>query len=308
MKRVLFSAIFITFIINISSVCKGSELGLLDLHQLKRDMPKWIILDARPVKSWEKSHIPGSISLSWEQFTRTDENQVPYRILPPEKMAQALGKLGISAQSPVVIYGDADQSWGGEGWGCWMFAWIGHQGTVKLLNGGIQAWSNNNYPLVSAESEGKTLTGAANNGEELFTLERKALGRAPVTYVAKPLTEINITARDIHDHADSYQLVDTRSTMEWFRGHLPGAVHIQWEKFFKGDERSPLSAKEVKALLRKNGIDIEREDGVNFRKQVVYYCTGGIRSGYAWMVHQLAGLPDALNFEGGYAEWDKVYP
>jgi thiosulfate/3-mercaptopyruvate sulfurtransferase len=41
---------------------------------------------------------------------------------------------------------------------------------------------------------------------------------------------------------------------------------------------------------------------------VVYYCAGGIRSGYAWLIHHLAGLPEAVNFEGGMEEWGQAAP
>jgi thiosulfate/3-mercaptopyruvate sulfurtransferase len=43
-------------------------------------------------------------------------------------------------------------------------------------------------------------------------------------------------------------------------------------------------------------------------RPVVYYCKGGIRSAYAWMVHVLAGFPGACNFEGGMEEWKTVFP
>jgi thiosulfate/3-mercaptopyruvate sulfurtransferase len=49
------------------------------------------------------------------------------------------------------------------------------------------------------------------------------------------------------------------------------------------------------------------KEGVDLRKPVVYYCTGGIRSGYAWLVHQLGNLPPAVNYEGGTEEWARKH-
>ncbi len=46
-------------------------------------------------------------------------------------------------------------------------------------------------------------------------------------------------------------------------------------------------------------------NGVDTTHPVVYYCHGGIRSGYVWLVHQLAGLPTARNYSGGMAAWQK---
>lgn len=334
MKKLLFFIIFTVCIIQISSACEAKDLDLLNVNELRNKMSKWIIVDARPLNYWKKSHIPGSVSLSWENYTETDENQVPYRILSPEKMAQALGNLGISDKSDVVVYGDADESWGGEGWVCWMLSWIGHKGEVRLLEGGIQAWKRNSFTLVTSEhitgkDQKNTQTDSNPKNSSLITDTNNRITES-ISYIPHPESWMNITAREIHEHADSYLLVDTRSTFEWLKGHLPGAVHIPWEKFFKGKDRTPLNAEELKRLLIKNGIDIKTVNGnrLNGEKQekissgeassikerapmekiVVYYCTGGIRSGYSWMVHSLAGLPEALNFEGGVAEWDKVYP
>ena len=100
------------------------------------------------------------------------------------------------------------------------------------------------------------------------------------------------------ERRNELNLVDTRGYLtEWLPGHLPEAIHIPWEKFYREKNRTALSPKEFKELLEKNGVDLT--------KPVVYYCTGGIRSGYAWLVHELSGLPSAVNFEGGTEEWTK---
>ncbi len=320
MKSDLFKLILIIFITTMPCFSKAQEagtlstisshsaigvrsIGLIDAGQLqkdielKEDIAKWVILDARPLKYWEKSHIPQSISFSWESYTKTDENQIAYRIFPPEQIAEKLGKLGISSESSIVIYGDADESWGGEGWAFWLFAWLGHKGDIRLLKGGIQAWEKAGYSLISNKD------GQAKEQHIIKPVEYKLNLTYASSQSSLKTSSVNIYAKEIHDNPDRYQLVDTRSTIEWFKGHLPDAVHIPWEKFFKGSDLSPINAEELKSLLNKNGLNME--------KTVVYYCTGGIRSGYAWMVHQLAAielkeLPKAINFEGGTAEWEKV--
>lgn len=313
MNNRMFLTILAVCIFLISSVCEGSDFGstantgLIDIPQLKDDTAKWVILDARPLKYWEKSHIPKSISFCWENYTKTDENQIAYRILPPVQIAQAFGKLGISDKTNIVVYGDADESWGGEGWLCWVFAWLGHKGDIRLLKGGIQAWEKGGYPLISEKDiQAKNLQTKDNQDRDNKIIQPVEY-KLNLTYASSQsslkTSSVNIYAKEIHDNLDKYQLVDTRSTIEWFKGHLPNAVHIPWEKFFKGRDRSPLNAEELKSLLNKNGLNME--------KTVVYYCTGGIRSGYAWMVHQLAAMelkeiPKAINFEGGTEEWEKV--
>jgi len=233
-----------------------------------------ICLDARPRAHWQQGHLPNAFSFSWEDYSRTDARGVKYRVWPPAELAAALGACGIDEQSALLIYGDADSSWGGEGWLAWLLAWLGHRGPVYLLDGGIQAWQAAGAPL---------------NQE----IPQPA---AVKTYQVTLNSALNCSASDIEQRGAAWQLVDTRSYLtEWLPAHLPGAVHLHWEKFYQGSDRRPLDASQLRQLLRAQGIDPH--------KPVLYYCTGGIRSGYAWMVHQLAGLPAAINFEGGTEEW-----
>jgi len=251
------------------------DLALITAEDLSGGMGKWVILDARPVKEWAKGHIPGSISFSWEAYTETDQDGVKYRTWPPERLCRALGDLGVCEKTPVVVYGDADSSWGGEGWAVWVLAWLGHAGPVRLLDGGIQAWEKSGHPL-SRESETKR--------------------REPVNYVPSVDPEVTISADEIARDPGRYAIVDVRSLMEWLTGRLPGAVRIDWGKFFEGPLRRPLRTEAVKGILEKNGVPAG--------KTIVFYCTGGIRSGYAWAVARLAGIGDVKNFEGGTEEWE----
>ncbi len=263
--------------LSLTETALTADLGLIEAQILHEDLSKWVVLDARPKSEWLKGHIPGAISFSWEDYTRTDESGVPYRVWSPEEISAELGRMGIDENTPVSVYGDADKSWGGEGWACWILSWLGHKGPVRLLAGGIQAWRNNNF--------------SSRDGIEQKTLR-------PVHYDFQLNPGIDISPAELQHQKSSLVLIDTRSTLEWFRGRIPGAVHIPWDDFFSGKERRPLSPDALRKLLGKHGV--------NTKKPIVYYCTGGIRSGYAWLVHQLSGLPAARNYEGGFEAWKKL--
>lgn len=261
----------------VSSSAFGFDLQRIDVDSAVARQNTLIFLDGRPVKVFQAGHIPDARSFSWETYTRTDADGVPYRTFPPAELAAALGKLGVDHKAAVVVYGDADTSWGGEGWTAWIFAWLGHQGPVYCLDGGISLWRAKGLPV--------------NNDPE------KTISPKVYEYNLHP--GIAISADQITARENRITLVDTRNYLtEWLPGHLPNAVHIPWKKFYEGPHRRFLSPEDVKALLAKNKVDLS--------KPVVYYCTGGIRSGFAWMVHQLAGLPDAVNFEGGIEEWNRM--
>jgi thiosulfate/3-mercaptopyruvate sulfurtransferase len=275
---ILLLGAFISFF-QLSSIAYGSTLGIIGASDLNKNASGWIVLDARPKSEWTAGHIPGALSFSWEDYTRTDEQGIPYRVWQPQALAKALGAMGINENTPVVVYGDADKSWGGEGWTCWVLSWLGHKGQIRLLSGGIQSWKTNAFPV---------LAGA----------EKKNIKN--VRYNVQLDPALDITTVEIEKNRSGQVLVDTRSTLEWFKGRIPGAVHIPWNDFYSGKDRRPLNPDALKKLLQKKGVDA--------RKPIVYYCTGGIRSGYAWMVHQLAGLPIAKNYEGGYEAWQRRQP
>ncbi len=254
----------------------AGNMSLIEPSVLNGELPTYMILDARPKSEWQAGHIPGALSFSWENFTRTDEKGVPFQVLPPQEMAAALGGMGIDEKTPIVIYGDADKSWGGEGWVGWTLAWLGHAGSVRILNGGIQAWRNDRLTVTADVPK----------------------NRKKAAYNYKLAPRWDISTNEIEQRKSPMVLIDTRSTMEWMLGKIPGAIHIEWTEFYTGTERRPLDAASFRQLLKNNGVDTG--------KPIVYYCRGGIRSGYAWMVHQLAGLPDARNYEGGMEEWWKL--
>lgn len=253
-------------------------VSLLEVSELQLNAAKYnTILDARPRGEYEKEHIPGAIPFSWEDYTETDTNGIKYRIWPPDRLANLLKTLGIDENTPIVVYGDADKSWGGEAWVCWMFAWLGHKAEIRLLNGGIQAW--------------KAAKGATEQGAFKNTKNSKP------EYKVHLNEKINITAHELSTAKD-INIIDVRSHMEWLMGHIPNAIHIPWDRFYTGTQHRMVTPKEFHKLMANYNITLD--------KPTVYYCTGGIRSAWAWLAHTLAGGAASINFEGGIEEWKKL--
>ncbi len=252
-----------------------ADLGQIEPAAVQQNRGAWVVLDARPKARWQESHVPGARSFSWEDYTGTDTEGIPYRVLPPKELAVALARLGVDERTPVVVYGDAESSWGGEGWSCWILAWLGHQGPIRLLAGGIQAWRDGGLPLAQSDAP-----------------------FAPVArYQVNLRPDLGVTTEAIADRGAEWTLIDVRSTWEWIKGRIPGATHIPWEAFYQGNQRAALAPTALRGLLDEHGVDT--------RKPVVFYCTGGIRSAYAWLVYQLSGLPSAHNYEGGMEAWSR---
>ena len=80
------SPVFMTFIVLLFFFCvpggsaRAADLALLDPQTLAKAPSAWVVLDARPRSEWQAGHIPGARSFSWEEYTRTDEKGVRYKV------------------------------------------------------------------------------------------------------------------------------------------------------------------------------------------------------------------------------------
>ena len=82
------------------------------------------------------------------------------------------------------------------------------------------------------------------------------------------------------------------------QGHIPGAVHLEWEELFAGEGR-PHDAETIGRLLAARGIDMTQP--------IVTYCHSGQRSELAATALRSAGL-DAENYAGSWHEWSRRDP
>ena len=94
------------------------------------------IVDMRPVDDYTQGHIPGAVQLDLTAV-RTITDGVRGQVAPPETVEAVLGRLGIDADTTVVIY-DADTGIDAARL-FWTLEYYGHQ-DVRLLNGGWGAW------------------------------------------------------------------------------------------------------------------------------------------------------------------------
>ena len=76
-------------------------------------------------------------------------------------------------------------------------------------------------------------------------------------------------------------------------GHIPGALNIPWTQFV-GADGNPLDKDQVIKLLKDHGVTADSE--------IIFYCTGGVRSGYTTWVALQAGL-NARNYDASFWQW-----
>ena len=103
-----------------------------------------------------------------------------------------------------------------------------------------------------------------------------------------------------HQHDPGVQLVDTRSAAEYARGHIPGAVHWDWNDgtpadgsgYFRGDHA-------LRDELAARGIVADRE--------IVTYCHSGVRAAHTYALLRAIGYPRVRLYDGSWLEWSTLH-
>ncbi len=240
------------------------------------------LLDARGKKLGQPQY-PGAQIISWDQFSPKTAHQRGRLLADDAQLTQKLQTLGISADRPVVVFGDPLNRWGEEGRIVWMLRTLGHSQAV-MVDGGFAALKQA-QPFVPSSAP-------------------KQAGKTTGDFVVQRRAQWDIQQNRLKAQLNAPQLVvvDTREPREFAGqtpygeqrgGHIPGAVHLYFKDLLDPDGKL-LPREAIAAKLTPLGISPE--------SQIVVYCTGGIRSG--WLTAVLASLDFSVqNYAGSMWEW-----
>ncbi|MEC9423925.1 MAG: sulfurtransferase [Nitrospinota bacterium] len=261
---------------------------LITADTLKKLPPEQrVIIDTRSKIKFLMGHIPGSINLSnWKEFTSKSSSIRGLLINDENLISNILRSLGLDPEQSIIIYGDPTDPWRTDGRFFWMFERYGFT-DVSILDGGIKAW--------------KKIGEKLENG---FQRKRKLSKITPdkIHLNSKVIADKYLIKNVLNDK--SYVLIDNR-TQEEYRGstpygsprggHIPNALHIHWPDFFKRNGMLK-TTNELSRLLEK--------EGVSYGKEIVVYCTGGVRSAMAYFVFRYLGFK-VRNYDGSWWDWSQ---
>lgn len=253
-----------------------AEPGWLAEHL---DHPNVRVIDCATLDAYRRAHIPGAVGLPAHFYIKDPKNET--FVMPADQFAELMGRLGIGDDTTVVTYDDNNSLLATRLW--WVLNYYGHS-NAKVLNGGWHRWL----------SEGRPVTTHAAHAE-------------PATFTPVVHDELVCVVDDLKARIgqSGVQILDVRSDEEWAgensrgnrrRGHVPGAVHLEWLNFIsKDDRRVFLPPDELRRMLMAAAINPESE--------VVTYCQGGIRAAHALFVLKLLGFDRVRNYDGSMREW-----
>jgi len=232
------------------------------------------VLDARGLPAYVKGHVPGAVPSRWQDFT--DPKGRAKGLIHPDsaELARRFGALGVADDRPVVVYSEPFEHWGAEGRFFWMLHYLGHA-DVRVLDGGFPKWRR--------------------EGREIAHMPTRP---APAAFTALPRLDVFIdrdgVAACLNDNPDAV-LVDARSSEEYVKeGRIPGAVNLPWVTLYREDG----TLKDEGALR-----DLLAPAGVTPEREVIPYCTGGVRSAWVFFVLHVLGYPRLKNYDGSWWDW-----
>ncbi|XP_002737866.1 thiosulfate sulfurtransferase-like [Saccoglossus kowalevskii] len=241
------------------------------------DSSRYPYKNRNPRAEYQKEHIKGA--LFFDIAACSDVTSKYLNMLPSaQHFADCVGNLGISNDTHVVVYDthkcgifSAARAW-------WMFQHFGHD-NVSVLNGGLQKWRNEGYPLT----------------DEVTVVEPKKF-RASPSNVSDVKTFEDIV-QNIKD--GGFQLVDSRSpelyAIDTPSGDIPGAVNIPFPSIIDENTGEVKSVKELKQLFQDKGIQLDQP--------ITVTCRAGITACCLILAAKLGGKDDVSLYDGSWSEY-----
>lgn len=245
----------------------------------KFDDEKIIVVDLSRAPTYARNHIPEAVHIEYSQIV---SSKPPVMGLLPsaEDLSKVLSSVGITPDSHVVAYDDE-----GGGKACrllWTLDVAGHK-NFSLLNGGLQAWVNENHEVSSGQESPDTSEYNVTYTDNGITNKEEILSK---------LDDPNVALLDVRT-AGEYAGTDKRAAKG---GHIPGAVNLEWTQAI--DQQQNLRLKSPNNLqLLYIPLDVMPD------KEVIVYCHSHHRSAHSYIVLKSLGYTKLKGYPGSWSDW-----
>lgn len=257
------------------------------LELLRSDPRGMIVADVRfrpddagyGFEAYQQEHLPGAVFVDLKKDLMDSPQKHGGRSpLPsPEELARRLGKLGIDAVTPVVIYDDDLRPEAARLW--WVLKYLGHE-SAYILDGGFEGWKSAGYPLTPAISHSAPRVFRANVRKDWL---------ADVDEVRAKIGAAGVTLLDSRDWK---QYVGETAPLDPVAGHIPGAVHAFWKDGV--DEHGTLKGAELQR---------QRFAAIPPEHEVIVYCGSGLSACPNVLALQEAGYRKVKLYAGSWSDW-----
>jgi len=227
---------------------------------------------------FREAHIPGAQRFDIDEVADT-ASPLPHTLPEPQAFGEAVGALGVSNDSEVVIYEAGAPFAAPRAW--WMFRVMGH--AAHVLDGGLSRWQAEGFPVASGPAP------------------TPAPARFEARLEAAHLADADAVAAEL---AAGGAVVDVRSPERFAgrapeprpgvrAGHMPGARNLHYAMLVTADGRLK-SDEALRETMKSAGIDLDRP--------VITTCGSGVTAAILAMALERLGTP-ARVYDGSWTEW-----
>ncbi len=249
---------------------------------------------------FEAGHLPGAryVDLETELSGPAGPSGGRHPLPDPDTFAAAMRRLGVGRDSLVVIYDDARSLPAARLW--WLLLDAGHE-RVRVLNGGLGAWTAAGRPLESGPARPVAAGDFAGRPGSRATIDAAALAdrieKSGAGSGDDPGPESGAGSGPVIGPVVDVRAYDrfTGSTepMDPVAGHIPGAVSAP--SMANLDEQGRfLPTDQIRDRYRQ----LDEAGG-----EPVFYCGSGITAAHTLLARASAGLDRGLIYPGSWSDW-----
>ena len=232
-----------------------------------------------------------AVVVDWTDISLLDEfgGENLGKLLSKDNYEQIFSKLGINANSEVLVYGFTmpEQGFGDEARVVYTFNYAGID-KVKIIDGGFKQVEklgfNKNYEPTEDRLDVSDVvrSEATQNEKAIFTDELLSkLGSNDVQIIDTRL-EVEFNGRVIYGENKA--------------GHIPGAISLPFNSLVD-EEGFVKSREELEKYVNEKGLDKD--------KLQITYCTTGVRASYVAVILEELGF-NVRNYEPSFARYANV--
>jgi rhodanese-related sulfurtransferase len=232
-----------------------------------------------------------AVVIDWTDISLLDEfgGENLGKLLSKDNYEQIFSKLGINANSEVLVYGFTmpEQGFGDEARVVYTFNYAGFD-KVKFIDGGFKQVEklgfNKNYEPTEDRLDVSDVvrSEATQNEKAIFTDELLSkLGSNDVQIIDTRL-EVEFNGRVIYGENKA--------------GHIPGAISLPFNSLVD-EEGFVKSREELEKYVNEKGLDKD--------KLQITYCTTGVRASYVAVILEELGF-NVRNYEPSFARYANV--
>jgi len=229
---------------------------------------------------FEKGHIPGAGFIDVQADVSGTSQKLRFMLPAAEAFASSMRRLGVNADSRVVLYSAANPWWATRVW--WLLRIFGHD-NAAVLNGGLQKWRRENRPTETGP--------AATRAPGDFTVREVRdlmVGKDEVRAAIGDTATCTINALLPEQHQG------TGGNSYGRPGHIAGSVNVPAAHLLDPETNAFLSPAQLSARFA-------RYDAMD--KRVITYCGGGIAASADAFVLVMLGHEDVRLYDASLSEW-----